>query len=56
VSIEYPPRGKRNGNGWQWSFHKCKGIIVNERSKGGKKVLKHEVFIQEVLLLHDKAF
>jgi hypothetical protein len=28
---------------------------MNEKSKGGRKALKHKVLIQEALLLHDGA-
>jgi hypothetical protein len=45
MPTQNPLRGKRDGNGWQWNFHKCKGIISDEKIKGGKKALKHDVLI-----------
>jgi len=52
-SFKHEKKTQKNGNGRQWSFHKCKGIITDERRKGGRKVLKHKVLIQEALLLCD---
>jgi hypothetical protein len=53
-SFKHEKEIEKDGNGQQWNFHKCKGIIVDERNKGGRKVLKHAILIQEALLLHDK--
>jgi hypothetical protein len=53
-SFKHEKEIEKDGNGQQWNFHKCKGIIVDERNKGGRKVLKHTILIQEALLLHDK--
>ncbi len=52
-SFKHEREIERDGNGQRWSFHKCKGIVTDERRKGGRKALKHKVLIQEALLLHD---
>jgi hypothetical protein len=44
-SFKHEKEIERIGNGQQWNLHKCKGTIMDERSKGGRKDLKHEVLI-----------
>jgi hypothetical protein len=53
-SFKHERETKRDGNG-QWNFHKCKGIAVNEKNKGGRKAFKHKVLIQVELLFCDEA-
>jgi hypothetical protein len=44
-SFKHEREIEKDGNGWWWNFHKCKGNAANERKKRGRKDLKHEVLI-----------